>query len=736
MKTRSIILYISLISLSLVVLFSFIFNQATQSKNKLLLKNGYVDLKSEANNIYESKSNLSEKCVFDYSFWDDLLTATAKSDTNWINVHFTPSLSNYDINYVWILNKTGAVVYNKNAASKTNVPFIIIDKSNFLNELDKNPFKSFHIKYQGNILQLIVAPIQPSGDLSRVSAQQGYLICGKIYDTIYTQNLSKISSNIQYKIEAITNQIKDSIDGSNNVLNYNKPLFDFWGKQIASISAEKRLDMITTYKTYLRNYSLLYLSILIGLLFWYYQFMRIKILKPIRILSDALNKKDGSHLGYLKARRDEFADIAFLIDDSFEKNKKLEAEIEARLKTEEALKKSAVELERATIDKIRAEQDRIAKAEFLSTMSHEIRTPINGVIGITNLLKTENLTEKQHELVNTLAFSSTHLLSILTDILDLSKIESGNLTFDKVTFNLNDICKSIQTLHSANATAKGIYLNFKSDGNTAEYLSGDSVRLCQILNNLLGNAIKFTEKGGVLLSCALLPNEIENRKQLIEFTIEDSGIGIDNDKLDTIFESFSQADRTITSNYGGTGLGLTITKKLIELQGGTIVVKSTLGVGTIFTFTLSYDLVDTSNYHSEKDAKNFINNNLEGLRILVAEDNKINAIVLNKFLDKWNVKMDLVLNGQEAIEKLESSTYDIILMDLHMPIMDGRAATRFIRNNTQKSYHTIPIIALTADATSETQKSILDCGFNQYVSKPFNPEALYRVLENYKAATY
>ncbi len=732
MKTRTIILYISLVSLLLVVLFSYIFNQATQSKNKLLLKNGYVDLKSETNNIYDAKSNLSKKCVFDYSFWDDLLKATAKSDTNWINVHFTPSLTNYDISYVWILNKTGALVYSKNANSKINVPFITIDKTNFLTALHKNPFNSFHINYEGEILQLIVAPIQPSGDLSRISEQQGYLICGKKYDTVYTQNLSKLSSNTQYKIEAIGAPLKDSIDGENNILNYNTPLFDFWGKQIATITAQKRLEVIATYKTYLRNYSLLYLSILVGLLFWYYQFMRIKILKPIRILSDALNKKDGSQLGYLKARRDEFADIAFLIDDSFEKNKKLEAEIESRLKTEEALKKSAVELERATIDKIRAEQDRIAKAEFLSTMSHEIRTPINGVIGITNLLKTENLTDKQHDLVNTLAFSSTHLLSILTDILDLSKIESGNLTFDRVTFNLNDVCKSIQTLHSANAAARGIYLRLQNNGNIPDYLSGDSVRLCQILNNLLSNAIKFTAKGGVLLSCRMLPYETSNGKQIIEFTIEDSGIGIDNNKLDTIFESFSQADRTIASNYGGTGLGLTITKKLIELQGGEIMVKSKPGVGTEFTFTIGYDVVDTSNYHSEKEARNFNNNNLEGLRVLVAEDNKINAIVLNKFLEKWNVKMDLVLNGQEAIEKLELSTYDIILMDLHMPVMDGRAATSFIRKNTLKSYHTIPIIALTADATSETQKSILDCGFNQYVSKPFNPEALYKVLENYR----
>jgi signal transduction histidine kinase len=732
MKTRSIILYISLISLLMVILFSLLFNHFTQSKNKLLLKNGYSDLKNEAENIYEAKRNLSEKCVFDYSFWDDLLVATSKKDTNWINIHFLPSLPNYDINYVWILNKNGELVYAKDATLKIELPFLNIDTSSFLNELKKNPFKTFHTLYQDNILQIIVAPIQPSGDLSRVSEQQGYLVCAQKYDTIFTQKLSKISSNIQYSIDYKNEPLKDSIDDRRNMLNYNKVVYDFLGKPIGSINARKNLEVITTYRNYLRSYSWLYLSILIGLLFWYYQFMRIKILKPIRILSDALNKKDGTELGYLKARRDEFADIAFLIDDSFEKNRKLEAEIESRLKTEEALKKSAGELERATIDKIRAEQDRIAKAEFLSTMSHEIRTPINGVIGITNLLKTENLTAKQHELVNTLAFSSSHLLSILTDILDLSKIESGNLTFDYVTFNLKALCKSVQTLHNANASAKGIYLNFKTNDEGNEYLAGDSVRLCQILNNLLSNAIKFTSKGGVTLSYTILPQVGNHKKQVIEFSVEDTGIGIANNKLDTIFESFSQANRTITSNYGGTGLGLTITKKLIELQGGTIAVTSNVGVGTIFTFSLNFDTVNINSYQNEKEAKNYTNYDLKGLKILVAEDNKINAIVLNKFLDKWNVKMDLVLNGQEAIQKLDQNTYDIILMDLHMPIMDGRDATAFIRNHIHKAYHKIPIIALTADATSETQKSILACGFNEYVSKPFNPEALYKVLEKYK----
>jgi hypothetical protein len=201
--------------------------------------------------------------------------------------------------------------------------------------------------------------------------------------------------------------------------------------------------------------------------------------------------------------------------------------------------------------------------------------------------------------------------------------------------------------------------------------------------------------------------------------------------MNTIFEGFSQADRTISTNYGGTGLGLTITKKLIELQGGNISVKSKLNQGTSFTFCLTFDTVVTEEYKSSKIEKAHSVYDLNGLHILVAEDNKVNAIILNKFLDKWNVKMDLVVNGEEALEKLATHKYDLILMDLHMPVLDGKEATALIRNNKALYNHNKPIIALTADATTETKKLILESGFDQYVTKPFNPDILYEVLEKY-----
>jgi signal transduction histidine kinase/CheY-like chemotaxis protein len=729
MKTRSLIITISIIASILVLLFSYAFRYAAGSKDKLLLQNSYAELKTGSTNILQSKTTQIEKYIHDNSYWTELLNATVKKDSTWFLEEFVPGMKNYGLNYMWALNEDGDIIYNKDIDINTSISLFDIDKTILLEKIKKEPFQNFFIKYNGNITHILIAPIQPSSDAKRITTPKGYLICGKRFDAVFTKAFSNIAPGTSFTITDSVNNIYDSIDYKNYSANYKQYFNDFNGNKIAALQAVKNFDVINSYNQNLRTYIFLYLIFLFILLIGYYYFLKLKMLNPIDVLSNALSKKDGSSLGALKTKKDEFADLAIMIDDSFVKNKQLQQEINLRLKTEEELKKSAFELERATIDKIRAEQDKIAKAEFLSTMSHEIRTPINGVIGVANLLKSENLTPSQRELVNTLSFSSNHLLAVLTDILDFSKIESGNISFDTIQFNLQEICKNVIALYSPSALAKNISLSFNDSNDVAEYLHGDSVRLCQILNNLVGNAIKFTDSGEIILSYKLLRQT--GNKQTIEFSIKDTGIGIAADKIHTIFESFSQADKTITTNYGGTGLGLAITKKLIELQGGNIAVDSIVNMGTLFTFQLSYDIVNTTTYQAEKITREQSISNLNGLKVLVAEDNKINALILNKFLLKWNATMELAINGEEVIEKLQNNSYDLILMDLHMPIMDGREATKNIRENKNTNYSDITIIALTADATSETQKQILALGFNEYVTKPFNPKNLYTVLEKF-----
>jgi PAS domain S-box-containing protein len=371
----------------------------------------------------------------------------------------------------------------------------------------------------------------------------------------------------------------------------------------------------------------------------------------------------------------------------------------------------------------------MAKSNFLSTMSHEIRTPINGVIGIANLLQDEALTPTQKEYVDTLSFSAQHLSTIVSDILDFSKIESGSFTFEKVSFNLEQVASNIFKLFESKAIEKNISLSFSPTKIDEFSLYGDYVRLSQVLTNLLSNAVKFTQKGGVAFGYNVKKETPE--KIIILFAIKDSGIGIPVNQQKRIFESFLQADDTVTRKYGGTGLGLTISKKLVEMQGGKISLESIYGKGSTFYVEMTFDKhilpTETDIEIGNKKDKLII----PGMKVLVAEDNKINAMVLTRFLNNWQIKSTLAKDGQEVIDILEKENFDAILMDLQMPIMDGRQAAKLIRQLPNDLKNKIPIIALTADALVESQQALLINGFNECVTKPFSPDVLFRILKKY-----
>ncbi|MBL7729041.1 MAG: response regulator [Dinghuibacter sp.] len=728
MKTRSLIWLITIASCILFLILSLVFKWVTGSKNDLLLREGFSNLRQETEKVYSIKTSGIEQFIFDNSYWDELVTAIHQRDTQWVKRQVGETVKNFNVNVFWLLNARGELVYFSDLNGHPDSLFRVFDAQTLVKTLQQKPFRTFHVPYAGKILQLTTAPIQPGSDQARITPHQGYYIGGRYFDSSFAAQLNQLAEQTRFGITGTA--LPDTIQKKKNLLHYYFPLKGFTGQPVAYIRAEKSMGFIGAYTGYLNTYFWIYLALMGLLLFGFYQFLRIRVLKPLARLSVALNTSDASGLKYLESRKDEFSDVAQLLEDSFQKNILLQKEVEARKESEAALKQSATELEKATVEKIRAEQDRLAKAEFLSTMSHEIRTPINGVIGIANLLKDEPLSEQQSKLVNTLIFSSNHLLSILTDILDLSKIEAGNIKFDHISFSLKEVCNSVHNLYAAKAKEKNLELFMLTDNRLSGYLLGDSVRLCQVLNNIISNAIKFTDTGSVTFSYRMLRDE--PLKQTIEFTIQDTGIGIPADKMETIFESFSQANRTINSNYGGTGLGLTITKKLIELQGGKISVSSKPGKGSVFTFFLTFNKVATDPEQPILLLKNQKNAPLSGLKVLIAEDNKINALVLGKFLEKWQVDMQVVVNGREALNKLEQEHFDLVLMDLHMPVMDGMEATQQIRKNASETVKNIPVIALTADATSETQKQVLENGFNHYLSKPFNPDNLYRVLEKYR----
>lgn len=370
-----------------------------------------------------------------------------------------------------------------------------------------------------------------------------------------------------------------------------------------------------------------------------------------------------------------------------------------------------------------------AKSEFLATMSHEIRTPMNAILGMTHLLKEDSPRKDQIEPINILEFSGKTLLSLIDDILDFSKIEAGKIEFEAIGFELDKLVNVILESFRISAQNKGIEIDAKIEEGIPNELIGDPARLTQILNNLFSNALKFTEEGSVKLKVFLRDETEENVK--LQFAISDTGIGIDLERIDTIFESFTQASQNTKRLFGGTGLGLTICKQLAELQGGAISVESEKGVGSTFFVELTFEKAEINENEQDLESEEVDENSLTGLKVLLAEDNIVNQKVMQRFLERWNVEMEVVEDGIQVMEAMQENNFDVILMDLQMPNVDGYEAAEQIRKMDDPYKRNIPIIALTAAALKEVREQVYAAGMNDFVTKPFNPTDLEQKLYNH-----
>ncbi|MFM7079309.1 MAG: response regulator, partial [Bacteroidota bacterium] len=364
------------------------------------------------------------------------------------------------------------------------------------------------------------------------------------------------------------------------------------------------------------------------------------------------------------------------------------------------------------------EMDKV-KERFMAHMSHEIRTPIHGIMSLTNILIRNVSDNEQQNYLTAIKKSADSLLVIVNDILDIAKIDDEKMTFEQTVFNLKEEVESSCELFRLKAEEKGVAFKKQFGQELPTWVKGDPTRLGQILNNLVNNAVKFTSEGEVAVHVELV--ESNAAFTMIRFEVIDTGIGIQNDKLQTIFEKFTQASEDITRRFGGTGLGLSIAKKLTELQGGMLDVDSKYGQGTTFTFSIPFEIPSDH----EIPAENYISDtiegtNLGGVRILVVEDNDINRLVINRMLKDFNIVAEHATNGQEALENLTLNHFDLILLDMEMPVMNGYECIQEIRKIKDVRKSNIPVMAMTAHASKDEREKCIRCGVNDYISKPFS----------------
>ncbi|WP_303316182.1 response regulator [Flavivirga abyssicola] len=373
-----------------------------------------------------------------------------------------------------------------------------------------------------------------------------------------------------------------------------------------------------------------------------------------------------------------------------------------------------------------------SKDEFLSTMSHEIRTPLNAVTGLTNILLMEDHLPDQLENLKALKYSGEHLLGLINDLLDFDKIKSGKLKLIEKDFSLNYFLESIKSHFGLRTEKKGLIFNVIKENDVPDNIIGDKLKLAQIIKNLLSNSLKFTENGCINLSVSNLG--VKENKVTLVFKVTDTGIGISKSRQESIFESFMQANSETSIKYGGTGLGLSISKKLLNLQDSDLKVESELGKGSTFSFEITYKISNRLSVYEPDMIKMQPSYEPIDINVLVAEDNKMNVLILRRFFNKWGVTFTIAGNGEEVLELFNKHDYDLILMDLQMPKINGYQAAKIIRKSEDKSKANIPIIALTAFAQTDVKKKTQQYKMNGFMGKPFNPEELYKLLKSFSKA--
>lgn len=640
--------------------------------------------------ILEVRSQSLFSFAKDYSFWDDTVRFLGTRDEEWATANFDLALETYEADWVGVYGIGAEFAYGVDSSGAKGVSWLQYTRKQIQDLFRTSPICHFYEQTPFGIAEIVGSQIHNEADIDKRD-RKGYLFVGRLLSSKELVRLGKISNSVLTIVHSSDPRVSDS------AAQFYIPLRGEDRKTIALLEVKRSTPALEFASALnLTTITLMFLFTLIAVLALLISLRR-WIDVPLRIISNSLESKTEDQLSELAKDDSEFGSIA----QSITKAMQLEKEL-----------KEAHDI---------AQQSARTKSEFLANMSHEIRTPMNGIIGMAELLAESNLEPEQLEMVDTIRGSSETLLAIIGDVLDFSKIEAGKLMIEMVPVEVCELVEEVAGLLSSAANQKGIELLTSIGSDVPANVISDPVRIRQILTNLCGNAIKFTEVGEVVMEVRVAKRgEVED---ILEFSVRDTGIGIPENRLKTIFESFTQVDGSTTRKYGGSGLGLTISRRLCELMGGEISAKSEIGKGSEFVVKLPVKRAEACSLVGPESAKDLV-----GCRVLIVDDNETNRRILRAYTEAWGCIVDEAQSGLQAVEMALKGNYEVVLLDYHMPGIDGVEVARSLHEELPRGGPTTLMVASVANVLSRSQWA--EFGIAGWISKPVKKAQLLRAIRS------
>jgi len=675
-----------------------------------------ISLQNVVENVIYFKSESFIKPTNDNSAWDDMLNFVKRPDMHWAKDNINTTWLTYGFAFMNVYDNQFNFIYSVDDSSFANSNNGVVPAALLKKGFSGKAFCHFFIQDNKGIIEVFGAAIVPSYDVKRETAPGGYLIGGARWDNDYFEEVQKATGaiiNVSYDSTAFTNVNK------NGDFVINKRLSNIDGSFTAAVTFNFQNQLSNRYNLSLLLFIIVTIFTFIALVIVFFNVKK-WVTDPLRYIAKSLEAGNSELLFKVDPRSVEFSHIAKMIKQFYIQNSELVHEIEKRIDVENELLSA----------KESAETANRTKSEFLANMSHEIRTPMNAILGFSEILLERFSDHPQYlDYVSAINSSGKNLLRIINDILDLAKIEAGRLEIQNAPLDLSDTIKDIKQVFSLKVLEKGLEFGLSIEENLPQGLMLDETRLRQVLFNLIGNAIKFTENGSIIVSIKSQILPADNKKADIFIEVKDTGIGIASDQLEKIFQPFVQQEGQSTRKFGGTGLGLSISKRLVEMMNGEILVESTLKEGSVFKVIFRNVQIESRNENSINiETVDTISTDFLGSKILIVEDVLTNQKVIRAYLDNHNLRIFVAENGRDAIAKVKLYKPDIVLMDIQMPELNGYEATEILRSIPE--YSKIPIIAFTASVMNE-EKSDKYLLFDDFLQKPVTKNLLLKTLIKY-----